>query len=550
MQSLAVITRSLARYLDRPRWRTSYDDMTITMAARRILRRPIVGALLHHGAFATAVVGAAAIRVLTMLGYPGVLWFTGDSYFYLGHALRPTPSPSKTLGYPFVLRLLEPLHSLTLVAALQHLLGLATAVMVYALLRRAGLPGLPATLVTLPVLYDAYQIQLEQLLMAESVFTFLIATAVTLMLWHRRPAWWAALLAGSLLGYAVLVRTAGAAMIPVAVGCLMVRRAGWRACVAAAVGGVVPLAAYAIWFHSYRGVYALTTSDGIFLWGRTATFADCARIRPPPEQRFLCLHAPPRERLAPGTLIWRREAPPRHMAGGAVSPANNLLLRDFALRAITAQPGDYLHTIADGVGKAVSPRRFRHPNPATERLYHFPDRPRTLPSRREWARGGTAVSDAWAYGRAEPSRVVEPYAGMLRGYQDHVFLPGPVFGALLLVGAAGIVVARGRRTAVFTAWATAVTLLVFPIATADFDYRYALPAVPFGCLAAGLALLRSPAGGKAQVHSGHRRWRGVAKRVRRCAPAGGDGLGSGVEVHALKPVRVAVAEQRGLPAAE
>ena len=36
-------------------------------------------------------------------------------------------------------------------------------------------------------------------------------------------------------------------------------------------------------------------------------------------------------------------------------------------------------------------------------------------------------------------------------------------------------------------WATAVVLLVFPIAVADFDYRYLLPVLPFASLAAGLA---------------------------------------------------------------
>lgn len=464
------------------------------MAPRRTIRARLtaLSVLQHNAAFVVALAGGALVRLVTALGYPGVLWFTGDSYFYLALALRPRPSPSKTLGYPFVLRLLEPFHSLTLVAVLQHLMGLATAVMVYALLRRAGLPGWAATLVTLPVLYDAYQIQLEHLLMAESVFTFLIAAAVTLVLWHRRPVWWVALAAGLLLGYAVLVRTAGAAMIPVAVGCLVVRRAGWRAAAAATVGGLVPLAAYAVWFHSAHGTYGLTTSDGVYLWGRTSSFAQCDRIRPPADERQLCLTTPPSKRLAPGTLIWRREAPPRHLPHGSVTPENNRLLRSFALHAIAAQPLDYAHAIAKGIGMAVSPHRFRHPNPNTESLYHFQDRVQVLPTTRHWIPGGSAVTDARSYGRAAPSRVVRPYAGWMRSYQHYVSLPGPALGVLLVTGAAGIGFARGLRSTVLTAWSAAATLLVFPIATADFDYRYVLPAVPFACLAAGLALTTVP----------------------------------------------------------
>jgi hypothetical protein len=45
---------------------------------------------------------------------------------------------------------------------------------------------------------------------------------------------------------------------------------------------------------------------------------------------------------------------------------------------------------------------------------------------------------------------------------------------------------RPRGTSMLP-WVTAVALLVFPIAVADFDYRYLIPAIPFAALAAGLA---------------------------------------------------------------
>jgi hypothetical protein len=44
-------------------------------------------------------------------------------------------------------------------------------------------------------------------------------------------------------------------------------------------------------------------------------------------------------------------------------------------------------------------------------------------------------------------------------------------------------------------WVTGMVLLVFPIAAADFDYRYLLPVLPFACLAACLAFASARAGG-------------------------------------------------------
>ena len=97
-------------------------------------------------------------------------------------------------------------------------------------------------------------------------------------------------------------------------------------------------------------------------------------------------------------------------------------------------------------------------------------------------------------------------------YQRVVFTYGPLLAVIFLVGLGGVLsvtaagvaaAARARwprpgrcaRSALHWAprgttmlpWVTAVALLVTPIALADFDYRYLLPAIPFACLAAGLA---------------------------------------------------------------
>ena len=131
-----------------------------------------------------ALAAGAGLRLVAMIGYPGALWFAGDSYVYLGAALRPQPNLSKTTGYSVFLHALEPFHSLTLVAGLQHLMGLAVAVMIYLLLRRNGVSQRWATAATLPVLLDGFVIEDEHMVMAEALFTFLVFVSMLLILWH------------------------------------------------------------------------------------------------------------------------------------------------------------------------------------------------------------------------------------------------------------------------------------------------------------------------------------------------------------------------------
>lgn len=142
--------------------------------------------------FNTAFTIGLGLRIVTMLGFPPAIWFAGDSITYVNTAITHKPSLSRESGYSLFLILLKPLHSFAVVTAAQHLMGLAIAVMIYALLRRHGLPRWGATLATLPVLLDAYEIQLEHEILPDVPFAFLLVAAVTLVSWwsaDQRPIW-------------------------------------------------------------------------------------------------------------------------------------------------------------------------------------------------------------------------------------------------------------------------------------------------------------------------------------------------------------------------
>ena len=446
--------------------------------------------------FSIALAAGALLRLLAMVAYPGVLWFAGDSYVYVGAALRPRPDLSKTTGYSLFLRTLLPLHSFPVVSALQHLMGLAIAVVVYLLARQAGVSQRWATAAALPVLLDGFEIEDEHMVMAEALFTLLVVLALALILWQVRVWWPAALLAGLLVGYAVTVRSEGLPVLvlfPLAVG-LRDRRQWrqWAAAGAMAIGCVAPVAAYAAWFHEWNGSYNLTRSEGFYLWGRVSSFANCAVIKPPASELKVCPTGPPSKREPPGDYIWH--APQvRDIAGGAVSSANNALLFDFSVRAVAAQPFEYMGSVLKGLWLSVRWPRETYPDPGTVSYYYFQVHPQSIPANHTWIPGGTAYSDALAYGHATPSRVIQPFASLIALYERVVFTYGPLFGLIMIMGLGGVLRIRrrrlvwSRRAGSFLPWVTAVTLLVFPVATADFDYRYLLPVLPFAGLAAALA---------------------------------------------------------------
>ncbi|MFF0577556.1 hypothetical protein [Streptosporangium saharense] len=179
----------------------------------------------RHRLFLTVLLVAVALRVLTVMGYPPVVWFE-DSFDYVGVAERPQPYAVRPSGYPLLLWLLRPLHSFAAVAILQHLMGLATGVTVYALVRRRA-PGARAgwaVLAAAPVLLDAYQIFFEHTVLSDVPFTFLVVTAVAVVLWSPGITPGRTATAGLLLAVATLTRSIGLVLLPLLAAHLLLTR--------------------------------------------------------------------------------------------------------------------------------------------------------------------------------------------------------------------------------------------------------------------------------------------------------------------------------------
>lgn len=456
--------------------------------------------------FSGALGVGALLRLLALAGYPGALWFSGDSYVYVGAALRPRPDLSKTTGYSLFLRALLPFHSFTLVTAVQHLMGLGVAVMIYLLARRAGVSKRWAAIATLPQLLDGFIIEDEHMIMAEALFTFLVMLAMLLILWRYRTGLVSALAAGLMIGYAVDVRSEGLPLLILFPAFLAYRAArqgwrrwqGWAAAVALAVGCAAPVVGYAAWFDAWNHSFNLTQSAGFYAWGRVSSFAECSVIKPPASELAICPSGAPSSRTPPGDYIWHAPQVHSDLVGGPVSAANNKLLENFAVRAVLAQPLGYAEAVAKGIARAFIWPRTGYPDPGTTSYYSFRLQTQYVPNNHSWIPGGTAYQDAVSYGHASPSTVTEPFAALISLYQHLVYTYGPLLFVIVVLGLGGLVQVEGlrerrprlvwsRRTGSMFPWVTGVVLLVFPIAAADFDYRYLIPVIPFVSLAAGLA---------------------------------------------------------------
>jgi hypothetical protein len=435
----------------------------------------------RHAGLLVLLAAAAVPRVMITLAYSTALWFP-DSGTYVDRAATVQTAVDRPWGYSAYLWVLEKFLSFRWIAVSQHLLGLVAIVLVYALLQRRGVSRWASLLAVVPLGFDAYLLDIEHFLLAETLFLFLLVVAVVVLLRTERPGPVRLGVVGLLMGAVTLTRTVGTFLIGVLLVYLVIRlllrTVRWTAVAAFVLGVLVTVVPYAGWFDSEHGSFAMTDYTGHFLYGRVAGFVQCSELDIPDRLRPLCPTAPPAERPTGDHFVWFPDSPANATRNG-VRVFSEADLQQFSVAAIEAQPWDYLHRIASETKHYLMPGRVSGPQDTCPTWWVFP-----VPAPIELYNCTPRLApEPFGY---DPALVWD-----IRAYQEVVYTPGPVLAFCIVAGVGALFLrrrsSRERLDPALLA-ALGLTLLVAPAMTASFDYRYLLPTLAVLPPAAALAL--------------------------------------------------------------
>ncbi|MDX6699488.1 MAG: hypothetical protein QOE65_2885 [Solirubrobacteraceae bacterium] len=459
------------------------------------------------------VVGlAVALRVAAMLGYSTAVlnYYTGDAGRYA--RLAPFPSGYFTdstapSGYPMFLGgLRDAWAALPFTVAVQHALGVATGLLLYAAMRRLGAPRLVALVPAAVVLLSGDQIFLEHAILVEGLWSFLIAAGLYALVRGADGApvnaWLA--LAGTLLVAAVVVRQVAFALPAIAVlwaAAVRGNGAGARARAGASVlvPAAVTLAVYLAAASGGGGHSGLGESTGWQLYGRVAQFADCSRFDPPHGTEFLCEDTPPARRQGPTWYLYGAGAPlVAHGRPGVAGPQDSRILGVFAHHAMAGQPWDYASAVLSDAVRYAELSGPNRPGSGADAAQMSWDSPGVFGGPEVATRGYAAARYRTRYSGVDESA---PLADELGAYQDVMRLHGLLLIPLVALALWGAVVARGRaRAGIVLFGSSAMTLYLVPPVVGLWDVRYGVPPGPLLVAAAALAVWswaarRAPAAG-------------------------------------------------------
>ncbi|GAA4692823.1 phospholipid carrier-dependent glycosyltransferase [Phytohabitans rumicis] len=441
-----------------------------------------VDLLRRHRAFAVLLLLGVALRLLFMIAYRPAFWYNGDSGVYVQMAERElVPSPLRAQGYPVLLKVFAPTGTFTSVALFQHLLGLTLAVLVYVFLRRRHVKTWVACVAVVPLLFDSLVLTVEHYLLPDTLFTFLLAVSVLLVLWHRKPGWRATTASGLLLAGAWCTKPTAFPVVLLIGLFLLVRRAGWRPVIAFAVAFAVPYLAVMSWVGDRQSVYG--SQAGIALYGRAAMIVDCDRVTLTAQERTLC---PTRRFDRADAYFWTMPTKQRFQG---YTPAGEKLFRDFSVAVIRQQPLDYLRTVGkESVAHFVPGFRLGPNNDCLRLRWAPPEQWRDstpVPYRCPPARARADFAPPSASLVNAPTAT--PLTRALHAYGTYVRLIPITLSACLLLTLAALALVRRGRAELLLLLLSGVGLTILTVALGMYEARYAMPALPLAAAGAALA---------------------------------------------------------------
>ena len=449
----------------------------------------LLGVLRRHWLAAALLAAGLVLRVLAQFAYGPALFYI-DSVKYLYTAQGNDPE-----GYKLPLRAILLVANLDTVVAIQHLLGLGMAVVIYVLLLRRGLPRWLAALAIAPVLLDAYQLQNEQSIMPGTWFEALIVTGIAILLWQPGVSWRRIVVAGIVLGASATVAQVGEALIPAAAIFVLAASAGnWRKRVGQAAAlcaaCVLPILAYSTGSYLLGGGFFLSHQGVTSVYGRMAAAVDCATIKLPAAERGLC---PTTAQQARGNdwLEFGTYAPVQRYYRHLPRAETDKLVTSFSHAVLTQQPLRVLDAYGRDVLKLFAVDRVTAPGDPPVSRWQFQA---TFPYFSAHATPSIVNAAIDRFGGGRPA-VWRPVAAFLRSYQlDGGYAPGPLLLLCTLTGLAGSLFVLRRRAKAATCQQALACLLFFAtgvsvLLVSDlfvFSWRYQLPAlvtlVPAGAL--------------------------------------------------------------------
>ena len=488
---------------------TVQHDSAGQPAAGVASRAARLGRLVRRHWLASALLTAGLVlRVLVTASYrPAIFYQDTTRYLYQAQGNDP-------VGYRVPLRAILLVGNFDTVAAVQHLLGLAMAVTLYCLLLRRGVARWLAALAIAPVLLDAYQLQLEQMIMPDVWFEALIVAGLAVLLWSpvvaarggrqtaARPeggllSWRRAAAAGLVLGAAVPVRQVGEILIVPALCYVLVAVPGWRTKLARSVvliaAFLVPFLAYCTTSYVARGSFALSHTGVTTTYGRMAYAADCATLKLTPAQRPLCPNAK-QHTLGPDGLLHNPSSPLKPIYRRLPHAQASALVESFNSRVVSQQPGRVAEAIGRDFLKLFAVRRVTAPGDDPISRWQFQ---LSYPYMYPHASPYVLRVATREFGGGMP-RLWLPGARFLRAYQlGGGYTPGPLLLICMLAGLAGGATALIRRRsldpqrlALARASLTFIVTVVPLLVVSDlfvYSWRYQEPALVTLPVAAALA---------------------------------------------------------------